>query len=214
MGMNVTQKLISSHLVSGKMVPGEEIAIRIDHTLTQDATGTLVYLEVEAMGLDRTHAELSASYVDHNLLQSDYRNADDHAFLQSAAEKFGIHFSRPGNGICHYVHFERFGRPGKTMIGSDSHTPTAGGMGMLAIGVGGLDVALAIAGESFFLRMPKVMGVKLTGKLPDWVTARDVILEMLRRHTVKGGVGKVVEYYGPGLQSLLAQDRSTITNMG
>jgi aconitate hydratase len=214
MGMNVTQKLISSHLISGKMVPGEEIAIRIDHTLTQDATGTLVYLEVEAMGLERTKAELSASYVDHNLLQADYRNADDHAFLQSAAEKFGIHFSRPGNGICHYVHFERFGRPGKTMIGSDSHTPTAGGMGMLAIGVGGLDVALAIAGEPFYLRMPKVMGVKLVGKLPDWVTARDVILEMLRRHTVKGGVGKVIEYYGPGLQSLLAQDRSTITNMG
>ncbi len=214
MGMNVTQKLISSHLVSGKMVPGEEIAIRIDHTLTQDATGTLVYLEVEAMGLEKTQAELSVSYVDHNLLQSDFRNADDHLFLQSAAEKFGIHFSRPGNGICHYVHFERFGRPGKTMVGSDSHTPTGGGMGMLAIGVGGLDVALAIAGEPFYLRMPEVMGVKLIGKPPDWVTAREIILEMLRRHTVKGGVGKVIEYYGPGLQHLPAQDRSTITNMG
>jgi len=214
MGMNVTQKLISSHLLSGKMVPGEEIAIKIDQTLTQDATGTLVYLEVEAMGLDRTRAELSASYVDHNILQSDFRNADDHAFLQSAAERFGIHFSRPGNGICHYVHFERFGRPGKTLVGSDSHTPTAGGLGMLAIGVGGLDVALAIAGEPFFLRMPKVMGVKLVGKPPDWVTSRDVILEMLRRHSVKGGVGKVIEYYGPGLQYLPAQDRSTITNMG
>ncbi|MFH1009772.1 MAG: aconitate hydratase [bacterium] len=214
MGMNVTQKLISSHLVSGKMVPGEEIAIKIDQTLTQDATGTLVYLEVEAMGLTRTRAELSASYVDHNLLQSDFRNADDHAFLQSAAEKFGIHFSRPGNGICHYVHFERFGRPGKTLVGSDSHTPTAGALGMLAIGVGGLDVALAIAGEPFHLRMPKVMGVKLTGKLPDWVSGRDVILEMLRRHTVKGGVGKVIEYYGPGVQALAAPDRATITNMG
>ncbi len=214
MGMNVTQKLISSHLVSGKMVPGEEIAIKIDHTLTQDATGTLVYLELEAMGLEKTQAELSASYVDHNMLQLDFRNADDHLFLQSAAEKFGIHFSRPGNGICHYVHFERFGRPGKTMVGSDSHTPTAGGMGMLAIGVGGLDVALAIAGEPFYLRMPKVMGVKLVGKLPDWVSARDVILEMLRRHTVKGGVGKIIEYYGPGLQHLSAQDRATITNMG
>lgn len=214
MGMNVTQKLISAHLLSGKMTAGEEIAIKIDQTLTQDATGTLVYLEVEAMGLERTRAELSASYVDHNTLQSDYRNADDHAFLQSAAKKFGIHFSRPGNGICHYVHFERFGRPGKTMVGSDSHTPTAGGMGMLAIGVGGLDVALAIAGEPFHLRMPKVMGVKLTGKLPDWVTPRDVILEMLRRHSVKGGVGKVIEYYGPGLQYILAQDRATITNMG
>lgn len=214
MGMNVTQKLISSHLVSGKMVPGEEIAIKVDQTLTQDATGTLVYLEVEAMGLDRTRAELSASYVDHNILQSDFRNADDHVFLQSAAERFGIHFSRPGNGICHYVHFERFGRPGKTLVGSDSHTPTAGGLGMLAIGVGGLDVALAIAGEPFHLRMPKVMGVKLVGKLPDWVTARDVILEMLRRHSVKGGMGKVVEYYGPGLEHLPAQDRSTIANMG
>ncbi|MBM3325026.1 MAG: aconitate hydratase, partial [Calditrichaeota bacterium] len=214
MGMNVTQKLISSHLVSGKMVPGEEIAIKIDQTLTQDATGTLVYLEVEAMGLERTRAELSASYVDHNLLQSDFRNADDHAFLQSAAEKLGIHFSRPGNGICHYVHFERFGRPGKTLVGSDSHTPTAGALGMLAIGVGGLDVALAIAGEPLYLRMPKVMGVKLVGKLPDWVSGRDVILEMLRRQTVKGGVGRVIEYYGPGLQFLSAPDRATITNMG
>ena len=211
---NVTQKLFESHLVSGEMKAGQEIGLKIDQTLTQDATGTLVMLELEAMGLDRARTELSAQYVDHNLLQTDNRNPDDHLFLSSACEKFGLWFSPPGSGVSHAVHMERFGRPGKTLLGSDSHTCAAGSMGMLAMGAGGLAVALAICGEPFYLNMPSVMGVKLTGKLPDWVSAKDVILEMLRRHDVKGGAGKVIEYYGPGLKHLSAMDRHVIANMG
>ncbi|MGV2827276.1 aconitate hydratase [Myxosarcina sp. GI1(2024)] len=214
MNLNVTQKLIQSHLISGEMNPGAEIALRIDQSLTQDATGTMVMLELEAMGLKRVKTELSAQYVDHNLLQTDYKNADDHLFLRSACQKFGIWYSRPGNGISHAVHMERFGIPGKSLIGSDSHTPAAGGMGMLAFGAGGIDVAMAIAGEPMFLKMPQVLGVKLTGKLPDWVSAKDVVLEMLRRYDVDGGRGKIIEYYGPGLQYLSAMDRHVIANMG
>jgi aconitate hydratase len=212
--MNVTEKIIYSHLVSGTMNPGDEIGIRIDQTLTQDATGTLVMLELEAMGLDRAKTELSCQYVDHNLLQTDYKNADDHLFLKSAAEKFGIWYSRPGNGVSHPVHTERFAQPGKTLAGSDSHTPASGCMGMLALGAGGLDVAFAIAGEPMYLKMPKVMGVKLTGNLPDWVSAKDVVLEMLRRYDVKGCVGYILEYYGPGLEHLDTMDRHVIANMG
>ena len=214
MGKSVAHKLIESHLVSGNMKIGEEIGIKIDQTLAQDATGTLVMLELEAMDLDRAKTELSAQYVDHNLLQVDYKNADDHLFLRSACQKFGIWFSRPGNGVSHPVHMERFGIPGKTLLGSDSHTCSAGSLGMLAVGAGGLEVALAIAGEPFFVKMPKIMGVRLTGKLPDWVSAKDVILEMLRRHTVAGGVGRIIEYYGPGLENLSAMDRHVIANMG
>lgn len=214
MGKNVTQKLIESHLVAGEMVLGNEIGIKIDQTLTQDATGTMVMLELEAMGLKKARTEISAQYVDHNLLQTDFKNADDHIFLQSACKKFNIWFSRPGNGVSHPVHMENFGKPGKTLLGSDSHTPAAGSMGMLAIGTGGLEVALAIAGEPFYVRMPKVMGVYLTGKLPAWVSAKDVILEMLRRHDVDGGVGRIIEYYGPGLKYLTAMDRHVIANMG
>ena len=214
MAQNVAQKLIESHLVDGEMTPGREIALRIDQTLTQDATGTLVMLELEAMKLDRVKTEISAQYVDHNLIQEDNKNPDDHLFLQSACERFGVYFSRPGNGISHAVHMERFGRPGKTLLGSDSHTPAAGSMGMLAIGAGGLEVALAMAGEPLYTKMPKVFGVKLTGKLPDWVSAKDVVLEMLRRHGVSGGVGTVIEYYGPGLAELEAMDRHVIANMG
>ena len=212
--LNVTQKLIKSHLLKGEMTPGKEIGIKIDQALLQDATGTLVQLELEAMGLDRAKTEVAVQYVDHNLLQTDFKNADDHAFLLSASQRFGIWYSRPGNGVSHPVHMERFGKPGKTMVGSDSHTPAAGSLGMLAIGTGGLDVAAAIAGQPYFVKMPQVMGVKLTGKLPDWVSAKDVILEMLRRYDVKGGVGKVIEYYGPGLQELSAMDRHVIANMG
>lgn len=214
MAKSVTQKLIESHLISGEMIPGKEIGLKIDQTLTQDATGTLVMLEVEAMGIEKAKTELSAQYVDHNLIQEDYKNADDHLFLRSACRKFGIWYSRPGNGVSHPVHMERFGIPGKTMLGSDSHTPAAGSLGMLAIGAGGLEVALAIAGEPFYVSMPKILGVKLIGKLPDWVSAKDVILEMLRRHNVKGGVGRIVEYYGPGLENLTAMDRHVIANMG
>jgi aconitate hydratase len=214
MGQNVAQKLISTHLMSGEMTPGEEIGLRIDHTLTQDATGTLVMLEIEAMDLDYVKTELSAQYVDHNLLQTDYRNADDHLFLRSASRRFGIWFSKPGNGISHAVHMQRFGMPGKTMVGSDSHTPAAGSLAMLAIGVGGLEVARAMAGESLYIKMPEIWGVRLTGELPPWVSAKDVILEMLRRHDVKGGVGRIVEYYGPGLATLSAMDRHVIANMG
>ncbi|RJS91329.1 aconitate hydratase [Salinisphaera sp. Q1T1-3] len=214
MARNVTQKLIESHLVDGEMTVGEEIALRIDQTLTQDATGTLVMLELEAMELDRVKTEISAQYVDHNLIQEDNKNPDDHLFLQSACERFGVHFSRPGNGISHAVHMERFGRPGKTLLGSDSHTPAGGSMGMLAIGAGGLEVAMAMAGEPLYTKMPQVFGVKLTGELPDWVSAKDVILEMLRRHGVSGGVGKIIEYYGPGLDNLDAMDRHVIANMG
>lgn len=214
MGKNVTQKLIKSHLLEGEMIPGKEIGIRIDQTLTQDATGTMVMLELEAMGLDKVKTEISAQYIDHNLLQTDFKNADDHLFLQSACQRFGIWFSRAGNGVSHPVHMERFGIPGKTLLGSDSHTPAAGSLGMLAIGAGGLEVALAMAKEPFYLTMPKVMGIKLTGKLPDWVSAKDIILELLRRYTVKGGVGWIFEYFGPGLQELTAMDRHVIANMG
>ncbi len=211
---NLTQQLISSHLVEGEMVPGHEIGLRIDQTLTQDATGTMVMLELDAMGLDRTHADVSVQYVDHNILQSGSRNAEDHAFLRSAAQRFGMWFSKPGNGVSHPTHMQRFGVPGATMVGSDSHTPAAGSLGMLAIGVGGIEVARAIAGEPVYLRMPEVWGVRLTNQLPPWVSAKDVILEMLRRHGVKGGVGRVIEYYGPGVDSLTAMDRHVICNMG
>jgi aconitate hydratase len=214
MGMNVTQKLINDHLVEGEMVPGQEIGMRIDQTLTQDATGTLVMLELQAMGIERVQTEVSVQYVDHNLIQSDNKNPDDHLFLKSACERFGIWFSRPGNGVSHPVHMQRFGKPGKTLLGSDSHTPAAGSLGMLAIGAGGIDVAMAMVGRPFYLKMPKVWGVKLTGELPDWVSAKDVILEMLRRHDVDGGVGYVIEYYGPGLDQLRAMDRHVIANMG
>jgi len=214
MNLNVTQKLIQSHLLAGELKPGEEIGLKIDQTLTQDATGTLVMLELEAMKISRVQTELSAQYVDHNLLQVDFKNADDHLFLRSACRKFGVWFSGPGNGISHVVHMERFGIPGKTLLGSDSHTPAAGSLGMLALGAGGLEVALAMAGQPLQVRMPKVWGVKLTGKLPAWVSAKDVILEMLRRHDVDGGVGKVIEYYGSGLENLTAMDRHVIANMG
>ncbi|MCB2203501.1 aconitate hydratase [bacterium] len=214
MSRTVTEKLIAAHLVDGSMQAGEEIALRIDQTLTQDATGTLVMLEFERMGIGRVRTELSAQYVDHNLIQVDYRNPDDHLFLRSACRRFGVHFSRPGNGVSHPVHMERFGKPGKTLLGSDSHSCAAGSMGMLAIGAGGLDVAAAMAGEPYVLRMPRIMGVKLTGELPDWVSAKDIILEMLRRHDVDGGIGKIVEYYGPGLATLSAMDRHVIANMG
>lgn len=212
--MNVTQKIIKSHLVSGKMEPGEEIALKIDQTLCQDATGTLVMLELEAMGLKRTKADISVQYVDHNLFQEDNKNPDDHLFLESAAKRFGIYFSRPGNGISHAVHMQNFGKPGVTLTGSDSHTCAAGSMGMIAIGSGGLEVAMAIAGYPLYIKMPKIFGIKLTGKLPDWVSAKDVILEMLRRYDVKGGVGYILEYYGSGLKHLTAMDRHVIANMG
>ncbi len=214
MGLSVAEKLIASHLVSGSLKRGEPIAIKIDQTLTQDATGTMAYLEFEAIGIPRVRTELSVSYVDHNLLQTDFRNADDHRFLQSVAAKYGLWFSRPGNGICHQVHLERFARPGKTLLGSDSHTPTAGGCAMLAIGAGGLDVAMAMAGKPFHLLMPKIVGVYLTGKLPPWVSARDVALWMLRKLTVKGGLGKILEYFGPGVKELSVPDRATIANLG
>ncbi len=211
---NVAQKLIESHLVSGEMVLGNEIGLKIDQTLTQDATGTMVMLELEAMGVKKVHTEVSAQYVDHNLLQTDFKNADDHLFLQSACKKFGVWFSRPGNGVSHPVHMETFGKPGKTLVGSDSHTCAGGSMGMLAIGAGGLEVALAMTGEPFYINMPKIMGVHVTGKLPEWVSAKDVVLEMLRRHDVDGGVGRIFEYYGPGLANLTAMDRHVIANMG
>ncbi|MBU1172216.1 MAG: aconitate hydratase [Proteobacteria bacterium] len=214
MKKNVTQKLIESHLVEGTMNPGEEIGIKIDQTLTQDATGTVVMLEFEAMNIPRIKTELSAQYVDHNLLQIDFKNADDHIFLRDACKKFGLWYSRPGNGISHPVHMERFGVPGKILLGSDSHTPSGGALGMLAIGAGGLDVATAMAGEPFYVKMPKVWGVKLIHALPDWTSAKDIILEMLRRHGVDGGFGKIIEYYGPGVDSLSPMDRHVITNMG
>ncbi|ADH86405.1 aconitate hydratase [Desulfurivibrio alkaliphilus] len=214
MGQTVTEKILAAHLVEGELVKGQEIGIRIDQTLTQDATGTMAYLEFEAIGIPRVQTELSVCYVDHNLIQSDFRNADDHRFLQSVARKFGLYFSPPGNGISHQVHLERFGLPGKTLLGSDSHTPTGGGLGMLAMGAGGLDVAMAMAGKPFYLVMPKVYGIKLTGKLSPWVSARDVLLEVLRRLSVKGGVGYVMEYFGPGVAELSVTDRASITNFG
>ena len=212
--LNVTQKLIKSHLVDGELKPGSEIGIKIDQTLTQDATGTLVMLELEAMGLDKARTDVSCQYVDHNLLQTDNKNPDDHLFLKSAADRFGLWFSRPGNGVSHPVHTEHFAVPGKTLAGSDSHTPASGSMGMFALGAGGLDVAFAIAGEPMYLKMPKVLGVKLTGKLPDWVSAKDVVLEMLRRYDVNGARGFVIEYFGPGLKELDTMDRHVIANMG
>lgn len=214
MSKNVTQKLIESHLVSGRMSPGEEIGLHIDQTLTQDATGTLVMLELEAMGISRIKTDLSAQYVDHNLLQTDYKNADDHLFLRSACRRFGLWYSRPGNGVSHPVHMEHFGIPGKTLLGSDSHTCSAGSLGMLALGAGGLEVAMAMAGAPFYLKMPEIWGVRLTGILPDWVSAKDVILEMLRRYDVDGGVNNIIEYYGPGVNTLTAMDRHVIANMG
>ncbi len=212
--MNAAQKLISSHLVSGEMKAGEEIAISIDQTLTQDATGTMAYLEFEAMGIPRVRTKLSVSYVDHNTLQTGFENADDHRFLRTIAAKYGIYFSRPGNGICHQVHLERFSRPGLTLLGSDSHTPNAGAVGMLAIGAGGLSVALAMAGEPFWLSMPGIFRVRLTGSCGAGVTAKDIILEILRRLTVKGGVGRIIEYTGDGVKNLTVPERATITNMG
>ncbi|MCD6512550.1 MAG: aconitate hydratase [Thermoplasmata archaeon] len=212
--MNLAQKILKEHLVEGRLEAGEEIAIKIDQTLTQDATGTMAYLEFEAMGVDRVKTELSVSYVDHNTLQTDFRNADDHRYLQSIAAKYGIYFSRPGNGICHQLHLERFAVPGKTLLGSDSHTPTAGGIGMIAIGAGGLDVAAAMAGEPFYLKMPEIVNVHLTGRLKPFVTAKDVILEVLRRIGVKGAVNKILEYTGEGIKTLSVPERATITNMG
>lgn len=214
MAANLAQKLIRSHLVEGSMKPGEEIGLHIDQTLTQDATGTLVMLELEAMQLDRVQTEVSVQYVDHNLLQEDFKNPDDHLFLQSACQRFGLWFSRPGNGVSHPLHQEYFGKPGKTLLGSDSHTCSAGALGMLAIGAGGLEVAMAMAGFPFYLKMPEIWGVHLTGTLPDWVSAKDVILEMLRRHDVKGAVNRIIEYHGPGLEQLSAMDRHVIANMG
>jgi len=214
MGKTLTEKIIEQHLVEGTLERGSDIAIRIDQTLTQDATGTMAYLQFEAIGITRVKTELSVSYVDHNTLQTDFKNPDDHRYLQSIAAKYGLYFSRPGNGICHQVHLERFARPGKTLLGSDSHTPTGGGVGMIAIGAGGLDVAAAMAGVPFRLKMPKIVNVYLTGKLSDFVSAKDVILEVLRRIGVKGAVNKVLEYTGPGIKTLSVPERGTITNMG
>jgi aconitate hydratase len=214
MAKTMVEQVMEAHLVSGELVPGAEVALKIDHTLTQDATGTLAYLEFEAMGVERAQPEVAVSYVDHNLLQTDFRNADDHRYLRSIAAHYGLFFSPAGNGICHQVHLERFSAPGKTLIGSDSHTPTAGGAGMLSFGAGGLDVALALAGQPFYLVMPEVVGINLTGRFPAWVSAKDVILELLRRLTVKGGYGKILEYFGPGLKNLSVPERATITNMG
>src|SRR5690606_18695540 len=214
MQLNITKKLIQSHIVSGEMKPGTEIGLKIDQTITQDATGTMVMLELEAMGIDRAKTEVSAQYVDFNLIQVDSKNPDDHLFLQSASQRFGLYYSRPGNGVSHPVHMQRLAKPGKTLLGSDSHTCANGCMGMLAMGAGGIDVALAIAGEPFYVKMPQIWGIKLTGELSDWVSAKDVILELLRRYDVKGGVGKVIEYYGPGVDTLSAMDRHVIANMG
>ena len=214
MGKTIAQKIIAAHLLSGDMTPGSEISLRIDQTLTQDATGTMAYLEFETMGIPRVKTELSVAYVDHNTLQSGFENADDHRYLQTVANKYGVYFSRPGNGICHQVHLERFGKPGKTLIGSDSHTPTGGGIGMLAFGAGGLDVAVAMGGGAYYITMPKMYKVELTGKLNPFVTAKDVSLEILRILSVKGGVGAIIEWGGPGVDTLSVPERATITNMG
>ncbi len=214
MGDTLAQKLIRSHLVSGNMTVGEEIGLRIDQTLTQDATGTMAYLEFEAIGVPRVRTERSVAYIDHNTLQTGFENADDHRYIQTVCKKHGLYFSRPGNGICHQVHLERFGIPGKTLIGSDSHTPTGGGIGMLAFGAGGLDVAVAMGGGTYYITMPRMVRINLTGKLSPWVAAKDVILEVLRRMSVKGGVGKIVEYGGEGVKTLSVPERATITNMG
>ena len=214
MGLTLTEKIIREHIIDGEMIKGTEIGLKIDQTLTQDATGTMAYLQFEAMGVDRVKTERSVAYIDHNTLQSGFENADDHRFIGSVARKHGIWFSRPGNGICHQIHLERFGKPGKTLIGSDSHTPTGGGIGMLAMGAGGLDVAVAMGGGAYYITMPKVVKINLTGKLNDWVSAKDVILEVLRILSVKGGVGKVMEYCGEGVKHLSVPERATITNMG
>ena len=214
MAKTIVEQVMAAHLVSGELTPGAEVALKIDHTLTQDATGTLAYLEFEAMGVARVRPEVAVSYVDHNLPQTDFRNADDHRFLRTVAAKYGLYFSPPGNGISHQVHLERFSAPGKTLLGSDSHTPTAGGAGMLAFGAGGLDVALALAGQPFYLVVPEILGVRLTGRFRPWVSAKDVILELLRRLTVKGGRGKILEFFGPALRHLSVPQRAAITNMG
>ena len=214
MGLTLAQKLIKSHLVEGEMIPGQEIGLKIDQTLTQDATGTMAYLEFEAMGVDLVKTERSVAYIDHNTLQTGFENADDHRYIQTVTKKHGIYFSRPGNGICHQVHLERFGIPGKTLIGSDSHTPTGGGIGMLAMGAGGMDVAVAMGGGTYYIPMPTMTRINLTGYLKPWVSAKDVILEVLRRMTVKGGVGKIIEYGGEGVKALSVPERATITNMG
>ena len=214
MGQNLTRKILADHLVSGELAPGSEIAVRVDQTLTQDATGTMAYLQFEAMGIPRVRTKLSVSYIDHNMLQTGFENADDHRFLQTIAAKYGIYFSRPGNGICHQVHLERFSSPGDILLGSDSHTPTSGGASMLAIGAGGLDVTVAMGGGPFNVMMPRIVGVHLKGKLQPWVAAKDIILELLRRLTVKGGVGKIIEYFGEGVAFLSVPARGTITNMG
>ena len=214
MGQTIAQKIIAAHLVDGKMEPGCEVGLRIDQTLTQDATGTMAYLEYEAMGIPRVRTELSVAYIDHNTLQSGFMNADDHRFIRTIAKKIGVRYSRPGNGICHQVHLERFAKPGKTLIGSDSHTPTAGGIGSLAMGAGGLDVAVAMGGGAYYIPYPKATLVKLSGALRPMVSAKDVILEVLRVMSVKGGVGKIVEYGGEGVKNLTVPQRATITNMG
>lgn len=214
MARTIAEKLLDAHIVEGKPEKGAEVGLKIDQTLTQDATGTMVYLAFESMGLEKTKAELSVSYVDHNLLQTDFKNADDHRFLQTAAKKFGVYFSVAGNGICHQVHLERFGRPGKTLLGSDSHTPTSGGLGALAIGAGGLDIAAAMAGFPFYLTYPKIMGVNLTGALSPWVSGRDLILELLKQLSVKGGLGFIIEFFGPGVSSLDVPNRATVANLG
>lgn len=214
MGKTLVEKIIKNHLISGEMEAGKEIGLRIDQTLTQDATGTMAYLEFEAMGIPRVKTELSLAYIDHNTLQSGFENADDHRYIQTVAQKHGIFYSRPGNGICHQVHLERFGIPGKTLLGSDSHTPTGGGIGMIAMGAGGLDVAVAMGGGAYYIEMPRIINVELSGKLAPWVSAKDIILEVLRRLTVKGGVGAIIEYSGPALASLSIPERATITNMG
>lgn len=214
MGYTIAQKIIKNHLVCGEMTVGSDIGLKIDQTLTQDATGTMAYIEYEAMGIPRVKTEKSVAYIDHNTLQTGFENADDHRFIQTVCKKHGIYFSRPGNGICHQVHLERFGKPGKTLIGSDSHTPTGGGIGMLAIGAGGLDVAVAMGGGAYYITMPKMVRVNLTGKLSPWVSAKDIILAVLRVMSVKGGVGKIVEYGGEGVATLTVPERATITNMG
>ena len=214
MSQNIAQKIISRHLLSGEMKAGEEISLRIDQTLTQDSTGTMTYLQFEAMGIDKVKTDKSVAYIDHNTLQAGFENADDHKYIQTVTKKHGVYFSRPGNGICHQVHLERFGKPGATLLGSDSHTPTGGGLGMLAIGAGGLDVAVAMGGGPYYLMMPKICRIELVGKLQPMVTAKDIILEVLRLLSVKGGVGKIMEYAGEGVKTLSVPERATITNMG
>jgi aconitate hydratase len=214
MSGTLAEKILKEHLIEGEMVPGEEIGVRVDRALMQDATGTMACLQFEALDIPKPVIDFAIAYVDHNILQSGFENADDHRFLQTFCAKHGIHYSKPGNGICHQINLERFSVPGKIMLGSDSHTPTGGGAGMIAIGVGGLDVAVAMGSGEFYFNMPKIVGVKLTGELQPWVTSKDVILEMLRRLTVRGGLGKIIEYYGPGVKTLSTPERGTITNMG